>query len=802
MPHPPFTGPDGDAAPGPAVPPPTAVTPPASVPPPAAVAPPVRPGLQVDASGRGTFAVMAPRAERIELCVRRDVGGGRFREERTTLRRVDGGLHWDEVDGMVPGTLYGLRAHGPWDPEHGAWFNPAKLLVDPRARAVSHASPLASGMFPHEVDAMLEPLAPLRRSESDDADVAVWSVVAGAAGAQPEGTSSGEASPPSPASLPSPPSADRPRTPWPDTVICELHVRGFTRLHPDVPAELRGTYAGLAHPAVTSYLRDLGITAVELLPIHAAMDEPHLTRRGLTNYWGYSTLSYLAPNPAYASAAARREGPLAVVEEVRAMIRGLHAAGLEVILDVVFNHTAEGGHGGPSLSLRGLDASEHYWMDGGAFVDVTGTGATLDPRSPAVVDLVLESLRHWVTDMGADGFRFDLAATLGRDSGGFRPDHALLRAITLDPVLRGTKVIAEPWDVGGGGWQTGAFPAPFAEWNDAFRDDLRSFWLTDRAARARDGRSDGSGVRDLASRLAGSRDVMAARDPAALPAGRSLRAPWASVNYVIAHDGFTLQDLVSFDERHNGANGEDGRDGTADNRSWNHGHEGPLPADDPGAAALEGRRERSARALLSSLLLAAGTPMLTAGDEFGRTQRGNNNAYCQDNEISWVDWSLAAQRPARIDAVRALLAIRARFPQLRSAQYLRPLDPSRPGAGQAGWYDEHGEGMDHEPWQDPGRHALQMLLPGAADEPADAGGADHLLVILSADEDDLEIVLPREPWLDGDVRVLFDSASEDPATLLAEGEEGRVREGRTHVRPASVLVLAIAGREQSDERLS
>ncbi|MBK0330347.1 glycogen debranching protein GlgX [Brachybacterium sp. MASK1Z-5] len=800
MPHPPLTGPGGPGADRARR---------------RAPSPPTRPGLHVDAGGHGTFAVVAPRAERVELCVRRDLGGGRFREERTTLRHVDGGLHWDEVEAMVPGTLYGLRAHGPWDPERGAWFNPAKLLLDPRARAVSHASPLASGMFPHEVDAMLDPISPLRRSESDDADVAVWSVVAGspeqraADGPRPSAGSDPSAD--------SDPSAAPPRTPWSDTVVCELHVKGFTQLHPDVPPELRGTYAGLAHPAVTSYLSGLGVTAVELLPIHAAMDEPHLTRRGLTNYWGYSTLSYLAPNPAYASAAARLQGPLAVLEEVRAMVRALHAADLEVILDVVFNHTAEGGFGGPSLSLRGLDASEHYWMDGGAFVDVTGTGATLDPRSPAVVDLVLESLRHWVLDMGVDGFRFDLAATLGRDSSGFRPDHALLRAITLDPVLRGTKLIAEPWDVGGGGWQTGAFPAPFAEWNDAFRDDLRSFWLTDRAAREREGEAGGSGVRDLASRLAGSRDVMAGRDPADLPAGRSLRAPWASVNFVTAHDGFTLQDLVSYDERHNEANGEAGRDGTADNRSWNHGHEGPPPADDPGAAALEARRERSARALLASLLLAAGTPMLTAGDEFGRTQRGNNNAYCQDNEISWVDWSLVAQRPGRIEAVRALLAIRARFPQLRAARYLRPLDPRRPGPGQAGWYDEHGEGMDHEPWQDPSRHVLQMLLPGGTDDAGGTGGidagdgahradgtarADHLLVILSADEADLEVALPREPWLDGDVRVLFDSAVEDPAALFAGGEKGRVREGRTHVRGASVLVLAIAGYGHPDERLS
>jgi isoamylase len=736
--------------------------------------PPAAPGLHVDAEGRGTFGVIAPRAEAVDLCVR-GAGGA---ERRQRLRRVDGGMHWDTVEGLVPGTWYGLRAHGPWDPGAGSWFNPAKLLLDPRAAAVSHASPLASSMFAHEVGAMLEPAdGPLRRSTLDDAEEAVWSVATAPAGGSP--------------AEPGP----RPLTKWEDTVLCELHVKGATRQHPDVPPELRGTYAGLAHPAVTSYLRGLGVTAVELLPIHAAMDEPHLTRLGLTNYWGYSTLSYCAPDPSYASAAARAEGPLAVLEEVRAMIRSLHTAGLEVILDVVYNHTAEGGATGPSLSLRGLDCTEHYWMDGGGFVDVTGTGATLDPRSGAVVDLVLSSLRHWVTEMGVDGFRFDLAAALGRDDGGFRPDHPLLRAIALDPVLREVKLIAEPWDVGGDGWQTGAFPAPFAEWNDSFRDDLRAFWLTDRAARERGGCEAGSGVRDLASRLAGSRDVMATRDPSGLPDGRSLRAPWTSINYVTAHDGFTLQDLVSFDERHNEANGEDGRDGSADNRSWNHGHEGPVPADDPRAARIDARRERSARALLASLLLAAGTPMLTAGDEFGRTQRGNNNAYCQDNEISWIDWRLAEERSGRVEAVRALLAIRSRFPQLRSSHYLRPLDPRDPRPGQAGWYDEHGAGMDHEPWQDPARHLLQMLLPGAQ-------GSPHLLVILSGAEEDSTIVLPREPRLSGRVRVLFDSASEDPADLLARGEPGRVRDGRTSVRAASVLVLAIGGDEGAPDPLS
>ena len=571
---------------------------------------PTSPGLVVDAQGRGTFAVAAPRAESVDLCIRRGTT-----EHRQRLRHFDGGLRWDHVSGMTPGTLYGLRVDGPWDPSAGLFCNPRKLLLDPWGRGVSHASSLLRAFFPFEVDAMLDRVGEHhQRSEVDSGDVAVWSVVVSD-------------------------SFDwrgdlRPMVDWDSTVLYELHVKGFTQLHPELPPEQRGTYAGLGHPAVTGYLRSLGITSVELLPIHAAMDEPHLTRLGLTNYWGYSSMSFFAPDPALATPAAQRAGAQAVVDEVKTMVRSLHAAGFEVILDVVYNHTAEGGADDPSLSLRGLDNLEYYWTDHGTFLDVTGTGGTLDPRSRHVMDLILASLRYWVQEMHVDGFRFDLAATLGRDENGFSHDHPLLRAILTDPVLRGVKLIAEPWDVGTGGWQTGNFPPPFTEWNDAFRDDVRSFWLADRAVRERTGERATGGVRDLATRLAGSSDLLTGQDPPELPAGRSLRSPWASVNYVTAHDGFTLRDLTVYETKRNHANGEDNRDGTSNNRSYHHGHEGELPEGGPEAERIEQARRRTARSILATLLLASGTPMLTAGDERGRTQQGNNNAYCQDNEIS------------------------------------------------------------------------------------------------------------------------------------------------------------------------
>ena len=720
---------------------------------------PTAPGLSVDELGRGTFAVAAPRAGHVDLCIQSG-----STEVRRRLRHYDGGLRWDHVTGMTPGTRYGLRVHGPWNPEAGLYGNPRKLLVDPYARGISHASPLLSSFFAHEVDAMLDPVGEqLVPSGQDNAETAVWSVVT-----SDRFDWQGDL---------------RPLVDWDETVLYELHVKGFTRLHPDVPAEQRGTYAGLGHPAVTGYLRDLGVTTVELLPIHAAMDEPHLTRLGLTNYWGYSSLSFLAPEPGLATAAAQRAGAQAVLDEVKTMVRSLHAAGLEVVLDVVYNHTAEGGAGGPSLSLRGLDNREYYWMDHGSFLDVTGTGGTLDPRSVHVMNLILSSLRYWVEEVHVDGFRFDLAATLGRDERGFRPDHPLLRAIATDPVLRRVKLIAEPWDVGTGGWQTGGFPAPFAEWNDSFRDDIRAFWLSDRAVRRRHGTDAVGGVRDLATRLTASSDLFTARDPENLPAGRSMRSPWASVNFVTAHDGFTLHDLTTYEVKRNEANGEDNRDGTDDNRSWNHGFEGEPEGHDDKARALRAARRRTARGMLATLLLASGTPMLTAGDEFGRSQRGNNNAYCQDNEISWVHWDLRPEDRALRDSVKALLRLRAEHPQLRSPHFLRPADPHALDAGQVAWFGADGIGMEHADWMDPSQHLLAMLRPGVPGP----GGTEHLLIVISTEAQRVELTLPSAPWPEGPTRVLFDSALEDQGDLPT----GPVQGGRVPIRPGSVIVLGI-----------
>ncbi|WP_347041724.1 glycogen debranching protein GlgX [Brachybacterium nesterenkovii] len=707
---------------------------------------PVAPGLRVDGSGRGTFGVHAPRAQAVDLCVRRGSS-----EQRIRLTRYDGGMWWDEVEGMTPGTRYGLRVHGPWDPQRARFHNPARLLLDPRGTGISHASPLLSSMFAHEVDALLRPADGMQRpAEDDNADDAVWSVVV----------------PPLGETLREEPL----RTPWTATVVYEAHVRGLTMLHPDLPPELRGTYAGLGHRVMTDYLRDLGVTAIELLPIHAIMDEPHLTRLALTNYWGYSTLSYFAPHPGYATRRAQEAGAAAVRDEVRSMVRSLHAAGIEVICDVVYNHTAEGGADGPSLSLRGLDAQDHYWTDHGAFVDFTGTGNSLNMRSGHVVDLIVSSLRHWVREYGIDGFRFDLAATLGRDDRGFRSDHPLLRAITTDEVLRGVKLIAEPWDVGGYGWQTGSFPPPFAEWNDAFRNDVRSFWLEDPARRVRTGTTQIGGVRDIATRLAGSADVFTRHDPQGLPPGQHLRAPWASLNYVTAHDGFTLADLTAYERKRNEANGEDGRDGTDDNRSWNHGIEGPLgPAEiaaSEQAAEVARHRRRTARSLMATLLLSAGTPMITAGDEALRTQQGNNNAYCQDNRISWVDWDRDEHQRAMHAATRDLLALRRRFSRLRPATFLGDADPERPEADQIAWFGADGEPMRHGDWLDPDRHTLQMLRPG----PAAVG---HVVLVVNGSVGTELVRGPAAPWSGRGAELLFASCEEELELGEDPDEPGR-----------------------------
>ena len=724
-------------------------------------APPATLGLDVDPSGRGTFSVEAPRACAVDLCVLDEHG----RERRIPLRR-DGGRWWAPVEGMTPGTRYGLRADGTWDPARGARFSHDQLLLDPRGRGTSHRPALEPSLFAHEVTDELWPVdgrdvRALRRRRTDNGARAPWSVVVphdpGAAG-------------------------ERPRTSWRDTVLYEAHVRGFSALNPDVPADLRGTYAGLAHPASIRHLTRLGITAIELLPIHASLDEPHLARLGLPNYWGYSTLSFFAPEPSYATESSRTAGAVAVADEVRGMVRALHDAGIEVVLDVVYNHTAEGDEFGPALSFRGLDAHEHYWHEHDEalgidrLVDATGTGSTFDPRSTAVHSLVLDSLRHWAHDYGIDGFRFDLAATLGRDDRGFRADHPLLRAIAADPVLRDRKLIAEPWDIGPGGWQTGAFGAPWAEWNDGFRDDIREFWLSAAGRRAAGHRSH-VGVRALATRLAGSADMLRGADPWDLPAGASLRGPWAGISFLTAHDGFTLRDLTVYDRKHNRANGEDGRDGTDANRSWNHGVEGSAGPDAP---TVEPHRRRTARSLLATLLLSSGTPMLTAGDERARTQRGNNNAYCQDNDISWMSWERSDEAEDLTDVTAALIGLRARFPQLRAASFLGPLDPAAPSPDAVGWFGLDGREMDDGRWADDDACVLQMLRPGGP-------GAVGALVIVNGGECDASVTVPSPEGMTGPAALLFSSAEERPlqAPIAVDRRAG------LDVPARSVLLVAL-----------
>ncbi|HTE73789.1 MAG TPA: glycogen debranching protein GlgX [Actinomycetes bacterium] len=575
-----------------------------------------------------------------------------------------------------PGDRYGYRVHGPWDPVHGHRFDPGEVLVDPYARAIDGAwSVVVDGRF----------------DWGDDRS---------------------------------------PQVPWVDTVVYELHVRGFTRLHPAVPAELRGTYAGLAHPDSVGHLLDLGVTTLELLPVHESRTEPEIRRRGLTNYWGYSTLGFFAPHAGYAASGSRGEQ----VTEFRQMVRDLHAAGLEVVVDVVYNHTCEGGSDGLTLSWRGLDNEAYYRLrHDGSFEDVTGCGNSLDLRHPRCLAMAMDSLRYWVQEMHVDGFRFDLAPTLARGSTGFDAAGTFLAVVGQDPVVSRVKLVAEPWDVGPGGYQLGSFPAPWAEWNDRFRDTVRLAWLGGR------GRARG-GLRDLGYALSGSSDVFEAGG----------RGPLASVNFVTAHDGFTLRDLVSYDHKHNEANLEDGRDGHDGNHSWNCGVEGGT--DDPAVLAL---RRRLSRDLLATLLLATGVPMLTAGDEVGRTQRGNNNAYCLDDETTWVSWAHEPWQRDLYSWTRALVALRREHPVLRHDAYFEGRSAHADGVKDLAWFSPEGEEMSAEHWFDHDRQVLGMYLAGRHD--ADA----PLLVLLNTGTAEQQVRLPGGPWARR-YDTLLDTADEQP----------------------------------------
>ena len=731
---------------------------------------PTRIGVYTSGDGLDV-AVVARDAHAVDMCIFDEEGA----ETRYALMGPRTGVWHGHIPGFGAGTRYGFRVHGPWDPDGGKFFNSHKLLLDPYGRGIEGAVDLRPAVYAHCVDEELYPSEyPMRRSPLDSAPHMPRSVVVD----------------------PSFPIAPRPHTPWETTVIYEIHVKGFTKNMPGVPPRLRGTYAGLAHPASVSYLKDLGITAVELLPVHAKCDEPFLTERGLTNYWGYSTLSFFAPEPSYATAESRAGGAQAVVDEFRGMVSLLHQAGIEVILDVVYNHTCEGGDAGPSLSWRGLDSDLYYRHTTSRpvqTIDVTGTGNTVNVDHPKAIQMVLDSLRYWVRDMGVDGFRFDLAATLGRFATGFSPMHPLLIAMATDDDLAHAKLIAEPWDVGPGGWQTGNFPVPFSEWNDHYRGALRNFWLAD--VRAQASGHVVSGPNDLATRLSGSQDVFEHG------LGR-LRGPRASINFVTAHDGFTLADLTAYDRKHNTANLENNRDGSDDNRSWNHGVEGTLAsngthpsADTPYAIlsdmTIADLRSRSQRNILATMFVSSGTPMLTGGDEFGRTQYGNNNAYCQDDPISWVDWDLAESQQAQIDAVSWLIALRKAHPVLRPDRFATGTPHNGDTIADLSWYTAQGTPMPDYGWTDWRHRTFQMLRSGVTWGDRDA------LIIINANLDSAEVTLPEGHDLDWLVAysTVWATPAEggvgstlNPAELSLEVEHVTPRSTLT-IEPLSVTIL-------------
>ena len=609
--------------------------------------------------GRGTnFSLFSENAERVELCLFDEDG----RETRLELSERTAFNWHGYLPGIGPGQRYGYRVHGPWAPERGHRFNPAKLLIDPYAKAIDgQVDPRAANTLPYVPTGA--PDADLAPDDEDDADAVPKSVVIDQS-FDWEGD-------------------ERPETPWADTIIYELHVKGFTMRCPGVPEHLRGTFAGLASDTAIEHLTSLGVTAVELMPIHHIADEHFLHERGLSNYWGYSSIGYLAPHAPYAATGTRGEQ----VREFKGLVKALHRAGIEVILDVVYNHTAEGNHQGPMLAFKGIDNASYYRLqpdDPRYYVDFTGTGNSLNPVHPSVLRLITDSLRYWVGDCHVDGFRFDLASALAREFYDVDRLATFFDVIHQDPILSQVKLIAEPWDVGPGGYQVGNFPVLWAEWNDQYRDTMRDLW-----------RGHGN-VASFARRFTGSSDLYQ----------EDGRHPSASINYVTCHDGFTLADLVSYNEKHNELNLEHSQDGSNDNRSWNCGVEGPT--DDVEVNAL---RERQQRNFLATLLLSHGVPMLLGGDEIGRTQLGNNNAWCQDNELSWFDWGLDASRERLLEFTRRLVELRRRHPVFRRTRFLdgRSAGSALPDAR---WFRPDGRQMTRRDWESPDVQVVGLFLNG------------------------------------------------------------------------------------------
>jgi isoamylase len=661
------------------------------------------------------FSVFSEAAERVELCCF-DANGVETRvdlPERTAL------CWHGYMPDAKPGLRYGFRVHGPWAPERGVWCNPSKLLLDPYAKAIEGPWDWNEAVFPYHFDAPES-----SRNDLDSASFVPKSVVVN-------------------------PFFDwsqdrRPQTPWHRTVVYETHVKGFTKTLPDIPDELRGTYGGMAHPVAIRFLQRLGVTAVELMPVHQFVQDSTLRDRGLRNYWGYNSIGYLAPHNEYARGQRGEQ-----VQEFKHLVKTMHEAGIEVIIDVVYNHTAEGNHLGPILSFKGFDNSAYYRTaaeNRRYYMDYTGTGNSLNMRHPHVLQLIMDSLRYWVTEMHVDGFRFDLAATLARELHEVDRLSSFFDLIQQDPIVSQVKLIAEPWDIGEGGYQVGNFPPLWSEWNGKYRDTVRDFWRgTDRT------------LAEFAYRLTGSSDLYEG----------SSRSPHASVNFITAHDGFTLRDLVSYNDKHNEANREENRDGENHNRSWNCGEEGPTQ--NPQILELRARQQRN---FLATLMLSQGVPMLLGGDEIGRTQHGNNNAYCQDNEVSWYDWSQADER--LLQFTRRLIRLRNRHPVFCRRRWFQGRDPHGFGVGDIGWFTPSGAEMSENDWQAGFAKSLGVFLNGnAIGTPTERGDRivdDSFYIMFNAHQEAVDFRLPPKAWGERWTKV-FDT--NDPDDEMSEERLGR-----------------------------
>ena len=663
------------------------------------------------------FALFSEHATSVELCLFDNINDSEENIRIPVTEQTDQVWH-EFLPDVRPGQLYGFRVSGPYDPERGLRFNSSKLLLDPYAKAIAGEVSWADEMFGYFIGDKKEDLA---QDFRDDAWGVPKSVVIDTAFDW---------------------QGDRkPGIPLHDSVIYEVHVRGFSKLWNEVPEELRGTYAALGSPAAIDYFKKLGVTAIELLPVHAHIDDKGLIDRGLTNYWGYNTIGFFAPHAQYSSSGQMGQQ----VSELKTMVRSLHAAGIEVILDVVYNHTAEGNHLGPTLCFRGIDNTSYYRLLADKprfYLDYTGTGNTLDTLHPRTLQMVMDSLRYWASDIHVDGFRFDLAPALGRDGTGVNKFHAFFKVIRQDPILSQLKLIAEPWDVGDGGYQVGNFPAPWSEWNGKFRDSVRSFWKGD------EGR-----IGEVAYRLTGSPDLYQ----------HNGRCPYASINFLTAHDGFTLNDLVSYDKKHNEANGDGNKDGDNNNLSWNCGAEGPT--NDPQVNAL---RDRQRRNFLTTLFLSQGVPMLTGGDEWGRTQNGNNNAYCQDNEISWFNWERDEKQNQSLEFTRRLIQFRKDHPVFHRSKFLKGRRIPGSEIRDVMWFNPGGNLMSEEEWASPFVRCLGMLLSGDTSDLVTFEGEpvrdDTFLLLINAHYEPIPFVLPGQENLEW--QLILDTA--DPNGFLAE----------------------------------